>query len=706
MIFRAKQGRIPIIRQCEAAECGLACLAMVSCAEGMQVTLTQLRHRYPMSLKGATLAQLVDVARRMGLTARAVRLELDELRQLRIPCILHWDLNHFVVLERVTRTSVVLVDPAQGRRTLSLDEASRHFTGVALELTPGADLRATRPVPSVSPWQLTGPVRGLRAAIGQVLALSLALQVFILLAPFFMQWVVDQVLVAGDRDLLAVLGIGFSLSLLLQTAIALLRGWSLVHLSSSLGMQWVGSTFAHVMRLPIEFFERRHLGDVTSRLASVHAIRKVLTSSFVEAIIDGIMAMGTLAVMVAYNGRLALVTVVAVAIYVLLRAMAYRPLKDLSEQQLVAVARQQTYLLESLRGVQAIRLAGHARLRHAAHAALTVDAVNGEVSLARMGLGFAAASQIVFGSERIAVVWLGALAAMEGGFTVGMLVAYLAFKDQFAQRSASLVDKWVEFRMLKLHGERLADILLYPPEELDDPVDGRSCRPRLPPRIEAEELSFRYADGDPWVIDRCSFVIEPGESVAIAGASGCGKTTLVKLLLGLLKPTQGVLRIDGVAMCASGAEGVRSMLAAVMQDDHLFAGTLADNIAFFDPDADPTRVEAAARLAAIHEDILAMPMGYHSLVGDMGVALSGGQKQRILLARALYREPCALVLDEATSHLDVQAERRVNAAIRRLDVTRILAAHRPETIASADRVLVMEGGRIVREWRPGDASGP
>ncbi|WP_234407951.1 peptidase domain-containing ABC transporter, partial [Xanthomonas fragariae] len=311
--------------------------------------------------------------------------------------------------------------------------------------------------------------------------------------------------------------------------------------------------------------------------------------------------------------------------------------------------------------------------------------------------GFSTASQLVFGLERIAVIWIGARLALDNVFSVGMLVAYLAYKDQFAMRVSGLIDKWIEFRMLRLHGERLADIVLTPPE------DHHALPQALPPAepsIEVEELSFRYADGEPWVVKDCCFTIAPGESVAIIGGSGCGKTTLVKLLLGLLTPSAGTIRIGGHDLHKIGPRTVRSMVGAVMQDDQLFAGSIADNIRFFQPDSDQDRIEVAARLAAVHEEIVAMPMGYHSLIGDMGSSLSGGQKQRLILARALYRQPTLLFLDEATSHLDVTRERLVNEAVKHLQLTKVIMAHRSETIASADRVLVMEQGWIAQELRP------
>jgi len=301
------------------------------------------------------------------------------------------------------------------------------------------------------------------------------------------------------------------------------------------------------------------------------------------------------------------------------------------------------------------------------------------------------------------VIWIGALLALNNVFSVGMLIAYLAYRDQFSQRVGGLIDKWVEFRMLRLHGERLGDIVLSAPER-----DFHDADPPDVATVEVENLSFRYAEGEPWIVNECSFRVAAGESLAIIGASGCGKTTLVKILLGLLKPTSGVVRIGGIDINKLGPKNVRTIVGAVMQEDQLFAGSISDNISFFDVSQDQGRVESAAKLAAIHEEIRAMPMGYHGLIGDMGSSLSGGQKQRIILARALYRQPHLLVLDEASSHLDVFREREVNNSIRKLRLTKVIVAHRPETIASADRVLVMESGKIVQQLRanPSEESSP
>lgn len=684
-----------VIRQSESSECGLACLAMVASHYGDRVGLRDLRRRFSLSLKGASFKRLNAIASDLGFQSRALRLDLEDLSNLKVPCILHWDLDHFVVLVRVRGDKVTILDPALGKRVLHLAQVSKHFTGVAMELTPTAAFGPRRAAPAISIRQLTGRVTGLWRSLALILVLSIALQAFVLLAPFFMQLVVDQVLVAGDVDLLTVLGLAFIVALVLQVGIGVLRGWAVVYLSTRLGLQWMSNVFAHLLRLPLDFFEKRHLGDVTSRMGAVQAIQRTLSTSFVEAMIDGLMAVVTLGMMLLYSSSLAMITLAAVVLYLGLRWIAFRPVRDGTEQQLVAAARQESHLLESIRGIQSVKVSGCEPARSATYANLMHDTVNREVNLEKLGIGFSSASQLIFGIERIAVIWIGATLALHNMFSVGMLVAYLAYKDQFAERMSGLIDKWIEFRMLRLHGERLADIVLSSTESDDSEITPAAVPKSA--RLEVSGLGFQYADGEPWVLKECSFTIEDGSSVAIVGASGCGKSTLVKVLLGLLPATEGEILVDGADLRHVGPRNYRNWVGAVMQDDQLFAGSLAENIALGEDGYDLKRVEEVAQLASVHDEILSMPMGYHSLVGDMGTALSGGQKQRVILARALYRRPRFLFLDEATSHLDVDSERLVNEAIQQLKITRIIIAHRPETIASADRVLVLQGGRIVQD---------
>ena len=701
-------GKVPVILQTEAAECGLACLAMVASAHGHRTDLPALRRRFSVSLKGATLVDLVRMADELQLLSRALRAELDELPQLQTPCVLYWDLNHFVVLVAVRRGVAIIHDPARGQRRLKLDEVSRHFTGVALELQPAPGFTPASDRQPVRLARLLGPVTGLKRSLVQILVLALALESFVLLSPFFMQLVVDGVLVSADRDLLVTLGIGFVLLVLIQAATAAVRSWSVLVLSAQLNLQWLVNVFAHLMRLPVGWFERRHVGDIWSRFGSVQQIQRTLTTSFIEAVLDGLLVLLTLIMMAIYSVTLSAVVLAAVLAYAALRWAFFKPLREATEETLVFESRQASHFLESLRGVMAIKLFNAQADRQSRFASLVVDSMNANIAARKLELLFSVLHRLLFGLERVAVLWIGALLVLDGGLTVGMLFAFIAYKEQFALRVSSLIDKTVELKMLRLQGERLADIVLTPAEADTGTRAGaaRDGSRDLAPGIELVDVSFRYADGEPEVLCGVSLRIEPGESVAIVGPSGCGKTTLLKVMLGILEPSEGEVRVGGVALSRIGLRAWRDMVGTVMQDEPLFSGSIADNIAFFDPQADAEWLQQCARVASVHEEIEAMPMGYHTLIGDMGAALSGGQKQRVLLARALYKRPKILLLDEATSSLDIERERSVNQAVRQLALTRVIVAHRPETISSAGRVIALQDGRVAQDLRSVQTAAP
>ena len=688
--------RVPMLLQTEAAECVLACLAMVAAAHGHRTDLPTLRQRFSLSLKGATAADLLRMAGELHFNARALRAEPDQLAQLALPCVLHWDLNHFVVLVEVRRGVATIHDPARGVRRLKLDEVSRHFTGIAIEMTPAADFAPKTERQHVSLKQLLGRVQGLKRSLVQIFVLALGLEFFVLLTPFLLQWVVDGVLVSADRDLLVTLGLGFGLLVLLQVATAAVRSWAVLHLSATLNLQWLANVFAHLMRLPVAWFEKRHTGDIWSRFAAVQQIQKTLTTHFIEAVLDGLLVVATLAMMLFYSVTLTAIVLTAVAAYAGLRWAFFRPQRQATEEALVHEAQQASHFLESLRGVQSIKLFNRQADRQARFMNRVVDAMNAGIATRKLDLMFSVLHRLLFGLERVAVVWVGALLVMDQRFSVGMLFAFIAFKEQFALRVSALIDKGVELRMLRLQGERLADIVLTAPE-----AEGLPRHNVAPPvaRIELRGLAFRYADSEPEVLRGVNLVIEPGDSVAIVGPSGCGKTTLLKLMLGIHAPQAGEIRVGGVPLAQLGLQRWRQMIGTVMQDDQLFAGSVADNISFFDDAPDTGWIAECARLAAVHDEIEAMPMGYHTLIGDMGGSLSGGQKQRLLLARALYKRPQILLLDEATSALDIDRERLVNQNVRHLALTRVIVAHRPETIASAARVIVLHEGRVTQDLR-------
>ena len=697
----ARRGATPIILQTEAAECGLACLAMVAGAHGLETDLPTLRQRFSLSLKGVTLADMVRMAEAMQLNSRALRAELDELPQVQLPCVLHWDLNHFVVLVSLRGGTAVIHDPGRGMRRIRMEEFSRHFTGVVLELSPAPGFVVAEERRRFSLRQLLGPVSGLKRAVVQILMLALALEIFVLLSPFFMQWVVDGVMPGADRDLLVTLGVGFALLVLIQVATAAARSWAVLVLSASLNLQWMVNVFAHLLRLPVSWFEKRHAGDIWSRFGAVQQIQKTLTTSFIEVVLDGLLVVLTLAMMAIYSGTLTSLALGAVALYALQRWAFYRPLAASTEEALVFEARQSSHFLGSLHGVQAIKLFNAVGDRQSRFASLVVDTMNAQVAARRLDLMSSVMQRLVFGLERVLVIWIGAGLVLDGRLSVGMLFAFFAYQETFATRVSGLIDKAVEIKMLRLQGERLADIVLTAPE-----ADTERPSQDIHAGIELRDVSFAYADGEPEVLQRISLKIEPGESVAIVGPSGCGKTTLLKVILGIHAPTGGEVLCGGVPMGRLGLRAWREQVGVVMQDEALFSGSIIDNISFFSPQADMGWVEQCARVAAVHDEIEAMPMGYHTLIGDMGAALSGGQKQRILLARALYKRPRVLLLDEATSSLDVDRERTVNHAVKQLALTRVIVAHRPETIASANRVIALYEGRVAQDLRAVQSTAP
>ncbi len=692
--------RLPVVLQTEAAECGLACLVMIAAFHGHRVGLAALRRRFPLSLKGTTLAGLVDIARRLDLAGRALRLELEDLGSLQRPCVLHWRLDHFVVLKRVGARSIVVHDPACGERRLSLQEADEAFTGVALELWPTPDFVPRRERRSVRLRDLVGRVTGLLPALAQALLLGCALEVFAVVSPLFLQWTVDHAIASADRNLLETLAIGFGLLVVLQQLVSLLRGWVLMRFSTLLNLQWHANTFSHLLRLPMNYFEKRHLGDIVSRFRSIDTIQRTLTASFLSAVMDGLMTAVIGVVLFLYSPLLAWVCIGATLLYALVRWACYRPLRRLTEEQIVHTAKQESHFLETVRGARSIKLFRRQNERRAHWLALLADQVNAGLATQKLQLLVRLAHGLLFGIENVLVVWLGARLVLENRFSVGMLMAFMSYKGQFTSRVGALVDRCVDVKMLQLQAERLADIVTHEPEPAT--AAGRLVATETgisEATVEMRGLRFRYGEHEPYVLDGVDLRVAAGESVAIVGPSGCGKSTLLHLLLGILHSDEGQILIGGADIAHLGTETLRRALGAVTQNDTLFAGSISDNISFFDERADQRWIEECAKLASIHNEIVQMPMGYNTLVGYLGTTLSGGQQQRVLLARALYKRPPILVLDEATSHLDLKREVMVNSSIGALRVTRIIVAHRPQTAESADRVVVLRNGRVAEESR-------
>lgn len=689
--------KVPVILQTESSECGLACLAMIASYYGYESDLLTFRQRHTISQKGATLTTLVKIANKLHLTTRPLKLELEELNKLRLPCILHWDLNHFVVLKNVSSTKVTIIDPAYGEKELTYNQASIHFTGIGLELWPDSNFEEKKDKKNIRIFKIFGEIRGLWKSFGQILILALVLEIFSLISPFFMQWVIDHAIVSADFNLLTTLAIGFGLLIVLSSLISLLQAWVVMHMATTLNVQWKANIFHHLVNLPTSFFQKRHLGDIISRFSSIDAIQRTLTTSFITAILDGLMTIFTLILMFIYSVKLAWIVVITMLLYASIRWIWYYPLRRATEDQIVHAAKQNTHFMETMRGIKTIKQFEKQDYRQTTWLALFINQINSELTTQKLNLMFEFLNKLLFGLQNIIIIWIGATLTIKGEFTVGILMAFIAYKNQFGSRVSSLINKLVEVKMLNLHGERLADIVLTDQEISNSYLHS----PELPEQkkigVDVRSLKFRYSEDEPWIIHGINFNIPEGQSVAIVGSTGCGKSTLINLLLGNLKPERGEIKIGGQNITKIGSNTLKQFIAYVAQDDMLFAGSILENISFFDDIIQQEWVEKCARMASIHDEIMMMPMGYQTLVGDMGNILSGGQKQRILLARALYRKPKILFLDEATSHLDIVKEKEINDMIKSLNITRIIIAHRPETISSVDRIIALNNGRIVSD---------
>ncbi|ASK27262.1 peptidase domain-containing ABC transporter [Neisseria chenwenguii] len=678
--------KLPVVLQTEVAECGLACLTAIAGYHGYNTDLRTMRQKYSLSQKGMTMAHIVRYGNELNLTSRALRLDLPDLPNLKTPCILHWDMNHFVVLASVGKDSITIMDPAVGMRKIRMSEVSQKFTGIALELWPNTHFEKKDEKERIRILSLLKGVTGIGRSLAQVLLLALALEVFTLVSPFLLQWVIDNVVVSADRNLLVTLVLGFGLLKILQELTRLLQSWVNMHLATTLNVQWKANMFKRLLELPSDYFQKRHLGDIISRFGSIDTIQDTLTSTFIEVVLSGIMGVFTLVLMFFYSVKLTLIVLIALVLYILIRWLAYRPLRNATEENIIHDAKQDTYFMETVRGVQTVKLFGKNEQRHNVWMSLFVDTVNTKLTTQKLENIFSFANKLLFGVEGILIVYFGASNILDGIFTVGALTAFWSYKDQFETRVGKLVDQYVKIKMLNLQAERLADIVLTESEQ-------ETADEFLLPQIEGdidisvEDVSFAYSESEPPVLQNVSFKIKQGESLAFVGSSGCGKSTLMHILIGNLKPTEGHVYLNGHDIHKLHPRFIRDLSGTVTQDDVLFSGSISENISFFDETPDPQKIMQCAAMAVIHEDIMKMPMGYETLIGDMGSALSGGQKQRIILARALYREPKILFLDEATSNLDIENEKAINQNLKLLNVTKIVVAHRKETIDAADRIL-------------------
>ncbi|HHC4794021.1 TPA: peptidase domain-containing ABC transporter [Klebsiella oxytoca] len=677
--------KTPVILQSEAAECGIACLAMISGFYGLNIDLFNFRQRYGSPSQGVTLLSLSKTGERAGLKSRALSLDIDEIKQLKLPCIIHWGMNHYVVLTKVRKSSFIIHDPALGKRVIGMQEMSNYFTGVALEIWPDQNFQQEQAKSRLRLLDLMRNIVGLKSTLIKIFAFSVVIEAIGLLLPVGTQMVTDHVIMAQDQSLLTVICIGLVSFTLFRTFISMLRAWTSLTLNTLTNIQWQTTLFDHLTSLPLSFFEKRHLGDIQSRFSSLDVIRSTFTNSIVTGIIDTIMTIGLLIMLTLYGGWLVWIVIGFTLCYAIMRLATYRFYRRVSEEQVIKGARSSSHFMESLYGIATIKALNLKERRSQNWLNLNIDACNAGIKQTRFDMMFSGINTLISSIDQVVILWVGALAVIDNNMTLGMFMAFNAYRGQFSQRASSLIDLFMQLRMLSLHNERLSEIVFTEPESEMPPR--RVFEQDKGVKLEVKNLSYQYDAFTQPVFSNLNIIVEPGESVALVGPSGVGKTTLLKVMCGLLSPTSGDVLADELDINKIGLNNYRLSTACVLQEDRLFSGSISENICGFEDNPDEAFIIECARHSNIHDEIMKMPMGYETIIGELGTGISGGQKQRLLITRALYRKPGILFMDEATSHLDLNNEANINHAISNLSITRIIVAHRPSTIASADRVI-------------------
>lgn len=687
--------------QSELSECGLACVAVCLQELGADVDLATLRQKFLLSSRGLTFKEIAGICSSLDLATRAVRCELSEIKDLATPAILHWNFNHFVVLlDGPTRGKYRIVDPTVGERTIDTAELSRSFTGIALEVTSAPGFKKRKERSALSVWSLIPFKDGIGSSLAQAVLISLLLQIYVVASPFFLQLAIDEAALKGDLGLLATLAIGFALFAVLNATAESLRGLVLLRVSSMLSWDMTARLFHHMVRLPLAWFQRRRLADALTRFDSLDPIRNLIANGFVAGVLDGALSIVLLVAMLVYAQNLALIVLGLTALSCLVKLASIPRSIQLAVKALQASIAEKGKRIETLRAMQTIKLMGGEADRERDWANKFSETIVTTQKSGSFQIVVRSVQSVIDSLGLVLIIYFGAKNVLGGALSVGMLYAFLSFRTQFSSRVTNFVDQVVAWRMLDLHSERLADIALQKQEEgLDGP---RHLAQELDGDLELANVSFRYASFEPYVFRNVSARIAPGELVAIVGPSGVGKSTLLKALIGLYPATSGEVRVDGLPIATVGHSAFRASLGVVMQDDELLSGSIAENVSFFDENVDADWIWKCLTLAAVDDEVRQMPMQQHTLIGDMGSSLSGGQKQRLLLARALYRRPRILVLDEATSNLDVARERKIHDSLKALSITRVVVTHRPETMRMADRVLMLDRTGLREMRKPGE----
>lgn len=689
-----RRRRVPELIQMDAMECGAACLAMILTYYGYTVGVAGVRERCGVGRDGLSALTIVQTAQAYGLRARAISLPYDDFRFVRLPAIVHWDFNHFLVVERWSSQTVEIVDPALGRRRVSSREFDERFTGVAIEVEPGAHFAGRRSARRTSLWAYLRSFFLWPGFIVQLIVASLLLQLLGLGLPVITKLFVDQIIPGKFANLLPVIGLGVLIIVLAQGVTALLRASLLIYLQARIDREMMLGFVEHLLALPYHFFQQRSSGDLLTRLASNITMRDLLTGQMISTLLDGSTVIVYLVVLLTQSVPLALIALSIGVLQMILVLATTRVIHDLTRRDLVAQGKSQGYLAEVFLGIATVKAAGAESRVMQRWSNFFFDHLNASVPRDHLT---AVLSTVVNTCSLLApllLLWVGTMQVLSGSVSVGTMLALNSLAVAFLTPLTSLAGSGQQLQRVRAHFERIADVVEAEREQERQAV---AQPPQLQGQIELRQVNFRYAPDAPLVLRDLDICIQAGSKVALVGRTGSGKSTLGKLLLGLYLPTEGDIFYDRVALRSVDYRAVRSQFGVVLQESTLFCGSIRENIAWNDPDMSLEQVIKAARVAAIHDDIRRMPMGYETMVAESGTALSGGQRQRLAIARALASRPAMILFDEATSHLDAITEQIVEQNLNSLACTRVIIAHRLSTVRNADLILVLDDGAVVEQ---------
>jgi ATP-binding cassette subfamily B protein len=682
---------IPVIRQMEDADCGAACLTMVLGYFGKRVDLRELRDLTGASRDGVTALAVVNAARACGLRARGVHADLDDFRHLPRGSILHWQFSHFVVFERTTRKGIQVVDPAHGRRVVSMDNLRHAYTGVAILCEPSDDFDRRRRR-AKGTWRYLRPMLRQAKNMVRVIATSLVIRLAALGLPLLTALVVDEVVPRNDDHLLLILAVGVGVIIGYNFLSAFLRANLLLELQTRLDMGLTMGFIDHLVKLPYNFFLRRSSGDLMMRLSSNTAVRDILATGTMSAVLDGTFASLYLITLFIISPVIALVVLMLAVLQVAVMVLSWRRSQRLMAGSLQAQADAQSYAYELLAGIETLKASGaeHRAVDH--WGGLFTDQVNIDLTRGRLMAAVSSVTSTLQMASPLVILMVGAFQVVDGHIALGTMLSAAALGAGFLEPLATMVSSGLQLQMLGSYMQRINDVLDTPREQHGEKV---RPAPRLRGGIRADDVSFSYGRLTPTVVSHVSLEIQPGQHIGIVGRSGSGKSTFAHLLLGLYRPTSGRIEFDGQDLADLDADSIRRQLGIVTQRPYLFGSSIRENIALTNPGLPLEAITDAAKIACVHDDIAAMPMEYDTRLHDGGASVSGGQRQRIALARALVHRPSILLLDEATSELDTVTEQKIYTNLDVISATTIVIAHRLSTIRNADLILVMDEGRIV-----------